>query len=277
MDRKDGSLAVSGPRVLIIAGSDSSGGAGIVRDVETVTTWGLKAAVAVTAVTAQSDRRVAAVQAMEPALVTAQMEAALKGGDIATVKIGMLANAQIVAAVADVLERHAALPVVLDPVLASTSGKALLEPAGMHLMIERLLPRADLVTPNLPELALLTGTGDFAESVEALMQFGIRAALIKGGHAEDHVSTKEFRLASAHLSDAGICSDLLVCPGLPAIQFDAPRLPGTLRGTGCMLASAIACGLATGGDLEASIRDAKAYVTEVFREAISAATRSSAG
>jgi hydroxymethylpyrimidine/phosphomethylpyrimidine kinase len=281
MDRENGSLAMSGPWVLIIAGSDSSGGAGIVRDVETVAIRGLKTAIAVTAVTAQSDRRVTAVQAMEPALVTAQMEAALEGGDIGAVKIGMLAHAGIVAAVADVLARHPTLPVVLDPVLASTSGKVLLEPDGMRLMIERLLPRADLVTPNLPELALLTGTRDFAESVEALVQLGIRAALIKGGHAEDHVSAKEYRLASAHLSDAGICSDLLVCPGLPAIQFDAPRLPGTLRGTGCMLASAIACGLATGRDMEACIREAKAYVTQVFREgqreAISAATRSSAG
>ncbi len=332
MDGEDGSLAVSGPRVLIVAGSDSSGGAGIVRDVETVTAFGLGAAVAVTAVTAQSNRRVTAVQAMEPALVTAQMEAALEGGEIGAVKIGMLAHAGIVAAVAEVLEHHSTLPVVLDPVLASTSGKALLDADGVRLMIERLLPRADLVTPNLPELALLTGTRDFAESVEALMQLGIRAALIKGGHAGDTAEGTMFGEAlpqspssplgetcRAERGDEGsagaalygnpssgpaghplpkgrsgneqhpptfssnrdICSDLLIRRNHPARAFESPRYTGTLRGTGCMLASAIACGLATGRDMEASIRVAKAYVTQAFREGqrdvISSATRSSAG
>ena len=266
MDRQDGSLALSGPKVLIVAGSDSSGGAGIVRDVETVTMLGLKAAVAVTAVTAQSDGRVAAVQAMEPALVIAQMAAALENGEVRAIKIGMLANAQIVAAVAEMLERHPSLPVVLDPVLASTSGKVLLEPDGVRLMIDRLLPRADLTTPNLPELALLTGTRDFKESVEALFQLGIRAALIKGGHAQDAGSVTELRPGSAYSCDADVCSDLLIRRDQPSLSFDSPRLPGTLRGTGCMLASAIACGLATGRDMEASIRVAKSHVTQAFRE-----------
>ncbi len=281
MDREDGRVAMSGPRVLIVAGSDSSGGAGIVRDVETVTAFGLKAAVAVTAVTAQSDWRVLAVQAMEPGLVAAQIDAALEGGEVRAVKIGMLATAEIVAAVAEVLEQHPSLLVVLDPVLASTSGKILLEPEGVLLMIERLLPRADLVTPNLPELALLTGARDFARSVEVLVQLGIRAALIKGGHAEDMEHQSDLRLRSAHPLDARICRDLLVRPNQPSLSFDSPRLPGTLRGTGCMLASAIACGLATGRDLETAIRVAKAYVTQAFREGqravINAATRSSAG
>lgn len=267
MDRKDGQVAVSAPRVLIVAGSDSSGGAGIVRDVETVTAFGLKAAVAVTAVTAQSDSRVSAVQAMEPGLVAAQMQAALEGGGVRAVKVGMLANAEIVATVATVLERHQSLPVVLDPVVASTSGKTLLEPEGVRLMIERLLPRADLVTPNLPELAILTGVEDLTQSFEALVQLGIRATVIKGGHANDAVG---------EASD--ICSDLLIRPGLAPVRFDAPRLAGALRGTGCMLASAITCGLAVGRDMEASIRAAKAHVTQAFRErqreAISPATRS---
>ncbi|MET3614858.1 hydroxymethylpyrimidine/phosphomethylpyrimidine kinase [Rhizobium aquaticum] len=315
MDRQDGPLAVNA-RILIIAGSDSSGGAGIIRDVETVTAFGLNAAVAVTAVTAQSDRRVTAVQAMEPTLVKAQMTAALESGEIRAIKIGMLANAGIVAAVADVLERHPSLPVVLDPVLASTSGRALLEPDGVRLMIERLLPRADLVTPNLPELGLLTGAGDFTASVEALLQLGVRAALIKGGHAEDAGAktpifgegapqSPSFPLGekcgalrgdeesvgaefdgnpssspSGHLlpmgrsgnaphaastrSNPSICRDLLVRPNQPYLSFDSPRHPGTLRGTGCMLASAIACGLASGQTLETAIETAKAYVSEAF-------------
>jgi hydroxymethylpyrimidine/phosphomethylpyrimidine kinase len=316
MDCEDGNMAVSA-RVLIVAGSDSSGGAGIVRDVETVTMFGLKAALAVTAVTAQSNRRVTAVQAMEPALVGAQMEAALEGSEIHAVKIGMLANAGIVAAVADVLARHPDLPVVLDPVLASTSGRTLLEPEGVRLMISRLLPRADLVTPNLPELALLTDTKDFAESIEALLELGIRTALIKGGHANDasegtpifgegvprspssalgekcraqrgdegaaassehaaaqssgpsgHLLPEErsgsVPRAPTTLSNIGICSDLLIRRGQPNLSFDAPRHPGTLRGTGCMLASAIACGLARGETLEGSIEAAKRHVSEAF-------------
>lgn len=266
MDRKDGSLAVSAPRVLIVAGTDSSGGAGIVRDVETVTAFELKASVAVTAVTAQSDRRVTAVLPMEPRLVAAQMEAALEDGEVRAVKIGMLANAGIVAAVADVLELHPDLPVVLDPVLASTSGKALLEPEGVRLMIQRLLSSATLVTPNLPELALLTGlpaTGlDTGTATERLLMLGVRAALIKGGHADDVVH------APALSSNVGICSDLLVRPRHAAKAFETPRHPGTLRGTGCMLASAIGCGLAEGQSLEASVRAAKDYVSAVFvREA----------
>ncbi|MCD2173411.1 hydroxymethylpyrimidine/phosphomethylpyrimidine kinase [Rhizobium sp. C4] len=317
MDRQDGTLAVSA-RVLIVAGSDSSGGAGIARDVETVTMFGLKAAVAITAVTAQSNRRVTAVQAMEPALVMAQIEAALEGGEIRAVKIGMLANAGIVAAVADMLERHPHLPVVLDPVLASTSGRTLLEPEGVRLMISRLLPRGDLVTPNVPELAMLTGLKDTNAAMERLLALGIRAALIKGGHANDPVDETALRSETApqsppstpgetcrakrgdegaacservaspssgpsgHLlpkgrsgslqraprsaSNIGICSDLLIRPDLPALAFESPRYPGTLRGTGCMLASAIACGLAAGRDLEASIRVAKVYVTQAFRE-----------
>lgn len=243
--------------VLIIAGSDSSGGAGIVRDVETVTAFGLKAAIAVTAVTAQSDRRVTAVKAMEPGLVKAQMQAALESGKIDAVKIGMLANAGIVAAVADILERHPTPPVVLDPVLASTSGKALLEPDGMRLMIECLLPRADLLTPNLPELALMTGTTDFAVSVQALLQLGIRAALIKGGHANDAAPTRG--LARDR------CTDLLIRPNHSPVNFEGTRHRGTLRGTGCMLASAIACGLATERGLEGSIDAAKRYVSATFR------------
>jgi hydroxymethylpyrimidine/phosphomethylpyrimidine kinase len=309
-------MAVNLARVLIIAGSDSSGGAGIVRDVETVTALGLKAAVAITAVTAQSDRRVRAVQPMEPALVAAQMEAALEGGDIRAVKIGMLADAGIVGAVAAVLARHADLPVVLDPVLASTSGRALLDKDGVQLMIARLLPRADLVTPNLPELAILTGLQEMQEATERLLALGIRAALIKGGHANDAANEMDLRFeavpqsppsplgekgraqrgdegvacsdrtaspssgpsghrlpdarsgnaecASALPSNADICRDTLIRPGQPNLSFESPRHPDTLRGTGCMLASAITCGLAQGLALETSIEAAKHHVSEAF-------------
>jgi hydroxymethylpyrimidine/phosphomethylpyrimidine kinase len=303
-------------RVLTVAGSDSSGGAGIARDVETIAAFGLKTAIAVTAVTAQSDRHVAAIQPVDPALVTAQMEAALEGGAIRAIKIGMLANAGIVAAVADVLARHPHLPVVLDPVLASTSGRTLLDAEGVRLMIERLLPRVTLVTPNLPELVLMTGLREMDRATEKLLTLGVRAALIKGGHANDatyETATKPEAQRrppssplgekcraergdegsagvalygnpssgpSGHLlpkgrsgnvrnphttpANAGVCRDLLVRPDQPAIAFEGPRHPGTLRGTGCMLASAIATGLAKGDTLEASIIAAKRYVSAAF-------------
>lgn len=262
MGREDRGMALNGGKVLVIAGSDSSGGAGIVRDVETIAAFGLKAAIAVTAVTAQSDRRVTSVEAIAPALVAAQMEAALEGGDICAVKIGMLANAGIVAAVSAQLERHPTFPVVLDPVLASSSGRALLEPAGIRLMIERLLPRADLVTPNLPELALLTESADLERAMDLLLGFGSRAALIKGGHAIDMPGGLTFGGATA--PGWNICRDLLIRPDRPAAFFDSPRQPGTLRGTGCMLASAIACGLARGEPLEDAIGKAKSHVSAAF-------------
>lgn len=269
MDQKNGALAVSG-KVLIVAGSDSSGGAGIVRDVETVAAFGVKAAVAITAVTAQSDRHVTAVQAMEPALVAAQMAAALEGDAIRAVKIGMLANAGIVTAVADLLACHPDIPVVLDPVLASTSGKVLLEPEGVRLMIARLLPRADLVTPNLPELALLTGLPDMEARMRGLLALGVRAALIKGGHANDGEGDRKFGAEAAEHAPSsqgptlGICRDLLIRPGTESLGFESPRHPGRLRGTGCMLASAIASGLARGEALEAAIERAKAHVSAAF-------------
>ncbi|MFB2552011.1 hydroxymethylpyrimidine/phosphomethylpyrimidine kinase [Ensifer soli] len=240
--------------VLIVAGSDSSGGAGIARDVATVAKAGGEAALALTAVTVQTHRAVEAIEAMPPALVAAQMRAAFDSGPVGAVKIGMLANGPILVAVADVLAAHAEVPVVLDPVLAASAGGALLSEEAMMLLRQVLLPRVTLVTPNLPELARLTGTAEIADvetgRAAAMMLNPAGAVLVKGGHAAGDTA-----------------DDLLLRPGLPDIVFRAARSGARLRGTGCMLSSGIAARLALGDALETAIRGAKAQVTARFADA----------
>ncbi|MBY6120469.1 hydroxymethylpyrimidine/phosphomethylpyrimidine kinase [Mameliella alba] len=230
--------------VLLIDGMDSSGGAGLLRDGATLGAMGVPYRVAVTAVTAQSDIRVSAVQPVQPEVVAAQIAAA---EDVAAVKIGMLGTAAIAGAVADALP---AAPLVLDPVLVSSSGYRLLDAVGQAILIARLLPRAALVTPNLPELqALGRALGQPAgravpEIARALLAHGCGAVLVKGGHAED----------------GEVCEDLLFRDAGAPVAYRAPRLPGSLRGTGCQLASAIAGGLSRGRPLEAAVADARAQV-----------------
>lgn len=246
------------PHVLVVAGSDSSGGAGIARDVETVAAFGLRSCLAVTAVTVQTHEAVAAVELVAPDLVAAQMRAALAANPVAAVKIGMLGAEDTVRAVADVLEEHPGLPVVLDPVLASTSGRALLAPNAAAVLRERLMPLCGLVTPNLPELALLTGLRQAADETELLRQARllldaeVPALLVKGGHATGETST-----------------DLLFRRGQPPLRFDAPRLEASMRGTGCILASAIAAQTALGKTLEEAVRRAKRHVFDALRRQIS--------
>lgn len=237
------------PYVLIVAGSDSSGGAGIVRDVETASAFGLRSCVAVTAVTVQTHARVERIEQMPPELVAEQMRAAFAANPVAAVKIGMLGTAATIDTVASVLASSLPVPVVLDPVLASTSGRALLADSAVHTLKRKLLPLCRLVTPNLPELALLAGRPvavsdrETVRQAEMLLATGVQAVLAKGGHAEGDRST-----------------DLLVTADGTEHAFDAPRLAGTMRGTGCMLASAIAAHLALGETLEHSIARAKRHV-----------------
>lgn len=240
-------MAVSMAHVLVIAGSDSSGGAGIARDVETLAAFGEKACLALTAVTVQTHTAVERVQLCEPDLVEAQMRAALSANVVAAIKIGMLGSRETVARVAAVLRDHVGIPVVLDPVLASSSGRALLSDDAIAVMRESLMPLCTLVTPNLPELALLSDGSEADEHQQArgLLGSGVKALLVKGGHAEGPRAV-----------------DTLYHAGEPPLRFEGPRLPGTMRGTGCMLASAIAAGLARGDGLEASIRAAKTHLSE---------------
>ena len=237
------------PAVLFIGGMDSSGGAGLLRDCATAAECGVTPRVAVTAVTAQTDRGVLSVHPVPPEVVAAQIAAA---GPVSAVKIGMLCSARIVSAVCDALP---AVPCVLDPVVRSSSGHPLIDGDGIGLLLARLLPRVDLLTPNLPELAVLAGKlGASAQpepcQVAALHRAGCRSVLVKGGHATD---------------DTG-CEDRLYQRGAAVVRFCDTRLPGTLRGTGCQLASAIAAGLAQGAPLSEAVTAARARVRQRFAE-----------
>jgi hydroxymethylpyrimidine/phosphomethylpyrimidine kinase len=247
-------MAMSDLHVLIVAGADSSGGAGIARDLETVAGHSFRACVAVTAVTAQTHEAVQAIEPMPARLVAEQMHAALASNRVGAIKIGMLATAGIVAAVADVLRTSPEIPVVLDPVLAASSGGALLESEAIARLKQNLIPLCRVVTPNWIELAMLTGREPAADEAEALRQgdmlleTGGNAILIKGGHAR-----------------SGSASDILLSGGAP-VRFDARRIPVAMRGTGCMLASAIASGLARGASLEDSVRAGRARVRSALED-----------
>lgn len=248
MAGSDGPVAMT-PHVLIVAGSDSSGGAGIVRDVETVSAFGLRCSLAITAVTVQTHQRVERIEQMPPDLVAEQMRAAFAATSIAAVKIGMLGTAATIDTVASALASSLPVPIVLDPVLASTSGRQLLDEDAIDALKRELFPLCTLVTPNLPELALLTGLpvasdeGDVIHQAGKLFDTGAPAILVKGGHATGAIAT-----------------DLLLLPGGSPIRFEASRIAVAMRGTGCMLASAIAAHLAQYETLEISIGKAKRHV-----------------
>lgn len=235
------------PRILIIAGSDSSGGAGIQADIKTVTMLGGYAMTAITAITAQNTLGVTAVEPLSPDLIGAQIEACL--GDIGAdaVKIGMLGSATIAHLVADRLE-PLPIPVVFDPVMIATSGAALAD-APTIAAFERLMALATLTTPNVPELAALGG--------DAAMAMRGVAYLAKGGDAQGDV-----------------VEDRLVIPGQEPIAWHAPRIATRhTHGTGCTLASAIATGLGRG----LSLPDAVATAREFVRAALLAAPGFGAG
>lgn len=237
------------PAVLVIAGSDSSGGAGIVRDLSVLSDLGCTALCAITAVTAQTHERVVSVHHVPPAVVRSQIRAALESISVGAIKIGMLGTAATVSAVAESLPSSGNIPIVLDPVLLSSSGGVLLDAAGREEMRARLFPRAALLTPNLPEAASLCGAAPAADrdacvaQARSLLATGPRAVLLKGGHAEGP--------AAEDL--------LLTAEGAPQ-WLASPRVAASRRGTGCTLASAIAAGLASGLSLEAACRSAKRYV-----------------
>jgi hydroxymethylpyrimidine/phosphomethylpyrimidine kinase len=237
--------------VLFIGGMDSSGGAGILRDAATALELGAACRVAVTAVTAQSDQRVTALHPVPVQIIAAQIALGAEA-ELGAVKIGMLGTCATVDLVARSLPPA---PVVLDPVLRSSSGRALLEPEAMALLLDRLLPQVTLLTPNVPELAALADAmgvgGDAATCVQALLDRGCAAVLLKGGHA----------------AQAALCEDWLYMAGQDRLVFSAQRFDVDLRGTGCQLASAIAVHLARGLGLVEAVDRAKAMLTQRFREA----------
>ncbi|MDR9393686.1 MAG: bifunctional hydroxymethylpyrimidine kinase/phosphomethylpyrimidine kinase [Roseovarius sp.] len=235
-------------KLLVIAGSDSGGGAGIQADIKAASARGVYAATALTAVTAQNTAEVRAVEFLPPGMVAAQIAAVLDDIGADAVKIGMLGAPAIIAAVADALDGFGG-PVVLDPVMVAKSGDPLLPDDAVATLRDRLVPRATLLTPNLPEAARLLGAppaGTVAATAEqgaALRAMGPAAVLMKGGHAAGDT-----------------CTDLLVTAD-GTHRHDAPRLSTrNTHGTGCSMASAIAAELAKGIPLPEAVGRAQAWL-----------------
>lgn len=243
-------------RVLVIAGSDSGGGAGIQADIKAIAAMGGYATTAITAVTAQNTRGVTAVEVLPAAMVQAQIDAVLEDIGTDAVKLGMLASADIAGTVADRLdELDPAIPVVFDPVMLATSGDRLLDSDAETVLRDRILPRAALVTPNRLEAEYLTGCditdleGQIAAG-KALVSMGASAALIKGGHM-----------------DGDVLRDVLIAPqGIEIMERSRLDTPHT-HGTGCTLASAIAGLLAQGHALRQAVKRAGDYLHEAIRHA----------
>ncbi len=235
------------PRVLVVAGSDSGGGAGIQADIKTAMALGGYASTAITALTAQDTHGVHGVHPVPPAFIRQQIALALRDPGAAAVKTGMLGTAAAIAAVADELE-GAGLPLVVDPVMVAKGGASLLDPAALHILRERLLPLATVITPNLPEAEALAGmpVPDLAamhRALAVLLRLGIPAVLLKGGHGAGGTVTDLLGTASG------------------TVAFTNPRQHTRhTHGTGCTLATAVAVGLAAGLALPAAVERACRYV-----------------
>jgi hydroxymethylpyrimidine/phosphomethylpyrimidine kinase len=235
---------------LTVAASDSSGGAGIQADLKTFAALGVYGACVITALTAQNTRGVSAIHDVPADFIAAQIDAVFSDLDVRAVKIGMLSQAASIDVVATGLDRYGARDIVLDPVMIAASGARLLATEAVDSLRRLLIPRALVVTPNLPEAAALLGTNaarneaDMEAQARALLALGARNVLIKGGHGEGAESV-----------------DLLVGPG-ETVRLAAKRIATqNTHGTGCTLSSAIAAGLAKGLDLKTAVQAAKAYIT----------------
>jgi len=243
------------PIAVTIAGSDSSGGAGIQADLKTFAALGVYGASVITALTAQNTKGIFAIHQVPAHFVAAQIDAVFSDLDVRAVKIGMLGNAPAIEAVAAGLDRHRQRNVVLDPVMVASSGEKLLRPDAIDAL-RQLISRARVMTPNLPEAAALLDAplardeSDMGAQAEKLLALGAGAVLIKGGHGSGPESV-----------------DLLVEPDGRA-RFAALRVATeNTHGTGCTLASAVAAGLAKGRALSEAVRDAKAYVSAAIAAA----------
>jgi len=245
------------PKALTIAGSDSGGGAGIQADLKTFSAFRVFGMSVLTAVTAQNSVGVSGVHNLPPEFVARQIDAVLDDFGADAVKLGMLSTAPIIEAVAARLTSHGQAHVVLDPVMIAKSGDALLQPDARAALVERVLPLAEVVTPNLHEASALadmpvTTEKEMEEAARRIHARGPRHVLVKGGHLE------------------GSATDILR-DGRVFTRFPGPRLDSNnTHGTGCTLSAAIAAGLALGRSLPEAIRHAKAYVTAAIREGFAA-------
>jgi hydroxymethylpyrimidine/phosphomethylpyrimidine kinase len=243
------SVAGRRPIALTIAGSDSSGGAGIQADLKTFSAFGVYGASVIVALTAQNTRGVQGVYPIPPAFVAEQMRSVLSDLDVGAVKTGMLAATDIVEMVVAGLQAGPPRPLVVDPVMVATSGDVLLAPDAVDAVKRLLLPAATLITPNVPEAAILLGCSpaktdaELVSQAEALKAAGAHAVLLKGGHGS-----------------GGKAIDVLVDDrGVTRFELERIATPHT-HGTGCTLSAAITALLAQGLDLEQAVRRAKSYV-----------------
>lgn len=244
------------PIALTIAGSDSGGGAGIQADLKAFSANGAYGASVITAITAQNTVAVTAVHEIPADVVVAQVDAVLSDLDVGAIKLGMLFSAEIIAGVAGRLEGFEG-PVVVDPVMIAKSGDALLQEAAVEALIQRILPLAQLLTPNLPEAARILGVApattpdEMGTQARQLLALGARAVLMKGGH-----------------SDGETCTDVLLQADTPPVLLTAPRKnTRNTHGTGCTYSATIAAHLARGRDLEAAVRAAHEYLQKAIAAA----------
>jgi hydroxymethylpyrimidine/phosphomethylpyrimidine kinase len=241
------------PIALTIAGSDSGGGAGIQADLKTFSALGVYGASVITALTAQNTKGVSAIHDVPAQFVTAQMDAVFSDLDVGAVKIGMVSQRAVIEAIAAGLERWGQRKVVLDPVMIAASGDKLLADDAIELLKRALIPRALIITPNLPEAAALLDAPvarnetEMREQAERLLTLGSQSVLIKGGHGSGPESV-----------------DLLIGPNAFA-RFAADRIvTENTHGTGCTLSSAIAAGIAKGLPLSEAVGAGKRYVTDAL-------------
>jgi hydroxymethylpyrimidine/phosphomethylpyrimidine kinase len=236
------------PVVLIIAGNDPSGGAGLTADIQAVSAAGAHPAPVVAALTVQDSRDVSRVQAVDAALVAEQARAVLADMPVAAVKLGLLADAEVGRAVAGLLKEHPRIPLVVDPVLAASGGGRLAEDALMAVYLEKLFPLASLVTPNaLESRRLAPGAADVPARARALLATGAKHVLIKGAD-EDSPKVHNHLFGPAGFHE----------------EFAWPRLPGSYHGSGCTLASAIAARLALGLSLREAVAEAQRYTWDAL-------------
>jgi len=250
------------PIALTIAGSDSSGGAGIQADLKTFAAFGVYGASVITALTAQNTKGVSAMHQVPGDFVVAQLDAVFADLDVKAVKIGMVAHRAAIDAIVAGLDRWSSRHLVVDPVMIATSGDRLLAPGAVQALRSKLIPRAEIITPNLPEAAALldepmaASEADIEGQGRRLLALGCGAVLIKGGHGK-----------GAESIDYLVREDTI-------IALSAPRIATkNTHGTGCSLSSAIAAGLSKGHDLETAVRNAKTWISG----AIAAADRLTVG
>ena len=244
------------PRLLIIAGSDSGGGAGIQGDIKTATAFGAYATTAVTAVTVQNTAGISRSFPIPPEIVAEQIRAVMTDIGADAIKTGMLASAAIVEGVAKALKPYPGIPIVVDTVISAKGGQSLLDDAGVDALQQHLFPRTSLITPNIPEAERFTGLAiptpdDMVRAAEKLRNAGARAVLLKGGHLPGDIAVDIL------VDDSGVH------------RFSGPRLHNkSTHGTGCALATAIAAALAQGSSLIPAIERAREFVRRAIESSL---------